>query len=109
LILGDGSRRGDSVCYWTKSERLADDVQELALRCGYAASKSLTPGRDIYRVNLRSPVEAKLVEPERLPYAGKVYCVSRGTFLNFLRRRIKKFKNVPGLSFSGPAGLSLSL
>ena len=75
LILGDGSRRGDTVCYWTKSGRLADDVQELALRCGYAASKSLTPGRDIYRVNLRLPVEAKLVEPERLRYAGKVYCV----------------------------------
>jgi UDP-glucuronate decarboxylase len=61
LILGDGSRRGDGVCYWTKSGRLADDVQELALRCG---TRHVThPGRDIYRVNLRPPVEANLVEP----------------------------------------------
>ena len=86
LILGDGSRRGDSVCYWTKSGRLADDVQELALRCGYAASKSLTPGRDIYRVNLRPPVEANLVEPERLRYAGKVYCVDVKNHVICVRR-----------------------
>jgi UDP-glucuronate decarboxylase len=86
LILGDGSRRGDSVCYWTKSGRLADDVQELALRCGYAASKSLTPGRDIYRVNLRPPVEAKLVEPERIRYAGKVYCVDVKNHVICVRR-----------------------
>jgi UDP-glucuronate decarboxylase len=86
LILGDGSRRGDSVCYWTKSGRLADDVQELALRCGYAASKSLTPGRDIYRVNLRPPVEANLVEPERIRYAGKVYCVDVKNHVICVRR-----------------------
>jgi UDP-glucuronate decarboxylase len=86
LILGDGSRRGDCVCYWTKSGRLADDVQELALRCGYAASKSLTPGRDIHRVNLRRPVEAKLGEPERLRYAGKVYCVDVRNHVICVRR-----------------------
>ncbi len=86
LILGDGSRRGGRVCYWTKSERLADDVQELALRCGYAASKVFTPGRDIYRVNLRPSVEAKLVEPERLRYAGKVYCVSVKNHVICVRR-----------------------
>ena len=86
LTLGDGSRRGDGGCYWTKSERLADDVQELALRCGYAASKSLTPGRDIYRVNLRPPVEEKLVDPERLRYAGKVYCVDVKNHVICVRR-----------------------
>ena len=86
LILGDGSRRGDSVCYWTKSGRLADDVQELALRCGYAASKSLTPGRDIYRVNLRPPVEANLVDPERIRYTGKVYCVDVKNHVICVRR-----------------------
>ncbi len=86
LILGDGSRRGDGVCYWTKSGRLADDVQELALRCGYAASKALTPGRDIFRVNLRPPDEANLVEPERLRYAGKVYCVDVRNHVICVRR-----------------------
>ncbi|HEX8043579.1 MAG TPA: GDP-mannose 4,6-dehydratase [Candidatus Deferrimicrobium sp.] len=87
LILGDGSRRGERVCYWTKSGRLADDVQELALRCGYAASKSLTPGRDIYRVNLRPPVEAVLVDPERIRYAGKVYCVDVKNHVICVRRQ----------------------
>jgi UDP-glucuronate decarboxylase len=61
-------------------------VQELALRCGYAASKSLTPGRDIYRINLRPPVEANLVEPERLRYAGKVYCVDVKNHVICVRR-----------------------
>jgi UDP-glucuronate decarboxylase len=87
LIDGDGSRRGESVSYWTKSSRLADDVQELALRCGYAASKVLTPGRDIYRVNLRPPVEANLVEPERHRYAGKVYCVNVQNHVICVRRQ----------------------
>jgi UDP-glucuronate decarboxylase len=87
LILGDGSRRGDAVCYWTKSSRLADDVQELALRCGYAASKVYTPGRDIYRVNLRPPIEAQLVTPERTRYSGKVYCVNVRNHVICVRRR----------------------
>jgi UDP-glucuronate decarboxylase len=86
LILGDGSRRGNRICYWTKSARLADDVQELALRCGYAASKTLTPGRDLYRVNLRQPVDANLVQPERLRHAGKVYCVDVKNHVICVRR-----------------------
>jgi UDP-glucuronate decarboxylase len=77
LILGDGSRRGGCCAYYSKSKRLADDVQELAIRCGYAASVvSHAVGRDLYRVNIRPSVEANLVTPERVPYAGKVYCVN---------------------------------
>src|SRR5690606_19270611 len=77
LVLGDGSRRGSGITYYTKSRRLADDVQELALRCGYATSVvSHAVGRDLYRVNIRPAVEAKLVAPTRAPYAGTVYCVN---------------------------------
>ena len=77
LILGDGSQRGNAYAYYTKSKQLADDVQELALRCGFAATVvSHAVGRDLYRVNIRPAVEASLAEPERVPYAGKVYCVN---------------------------------
>jgi UDP-glucuronate decarboxylase len=76
LMLGDGFQRGSCYVYVTKSKRLADDVQELALRCGYAASVKYATGYDIYRVNIRVPREACLVAPERLHYVGNVYCVN---------------------------------
>ncbi|HKS27241.1 MAG TPA: NAD-dependent epimerase/dehydratase family protein [Pyrinomonadaceae bacterium] len=87
LILGDGSRRGNCYAYYSKSKRLADDVQELAMRCGYAATVvSHAVGRDLYRVNIRPPVEANLVSPERVPYAGKVYCVNVKNHVICVRR-----------------------
>lgn len=87
LMLGDGSARGDCYAYYSKSKRLADDVQELALRCGYAASVvSHAVGRDLYRVNIRPPVDAHLVAPERVRYAGKVYCVNVTNHVICVRR-----------------------
>lgn len=87
LVLGDGSQRGNCTMYYTKSERLADDVQELAMRCGYAASVvSHAVGRDLYRVNIRPPVDAHLVSPELVPYAGKVYCVNVRNHVICVRR-----------------------
>jgi UDP-glucuronate decarboxylase len=87
LMLGDGSRRGNCYAYYSKSKRLADDVQELAMRCGYAATVvSHAVGRDLYRVNIRPPVEANLVSPERVSYAGKVYCVNVKNHVICVRR-----------------------
>ena len=87
LMLGDGSRRGNCYAYYSKSKRLADDVQELALRCGYAASVvSHAVGRDLYRVNIRPRVEASLVPPERVRYAGYVYCVNVRNHVICVRR-----------------------
>lgn len=87
LILGDGTQRGNCYAYYTKSKRLADDVQELALRCGYAASVvSHAVGRELYRVNIRPPVEAGLVKPERVRYAGYVYCVNVPNHVVCVRR-----------------------
>jgi UDP-glucuronate decarboxylase len=87
LMLGDGSRRGNAYAYYSKSKRLADDVQELALRCGFAASVvSHAVGRDLYRVNVRPAVEATLTEPERVRYAGKVYCVNVRNHVICVRR-----------------------
>jgi UDP-glucuronate decarboxylase len=86
LLLGDGSIKGDCAVYYTKSRRLANDVQELAMRCGFASCISLTPGRDLYRVNLRRGVPAKLVAPERRMYSGNVYCVDVKNHVICVRR-----------------------
>lgn len=90
LILGDGSRRGDCYTYYSKSKQLADDVQELALRCGYAASVvSHAVGRDLYRVNIRVAKDAHLVPPETIRYAGNVYCVNVKNHVILVRRNGK--------------------
>lgn len=87
LMLGDGSQRGNCYAYYSKSKQLADDVQELAMRCGYAASVvSHAVGRDLYRVNIRPAVEAYLTAPERMHYAGKVYCVNVRNHVICVRR-----------------------
>jgi UDP-glucuronate decarboxylase len=87
LMLGDGSHRGNSYAYYSKSKQLADDVQELALRCGFAASVvSHAIGRDLYRVNIRPRVDASLVPPERVRYAGYVYCVNVRNHVICVRR-----------------------
>lgn len=88
LMLGDGSQRGNCYAYYSKSKQLADDVQELAMRCGYAASVvSHAVGRDLYRVNIRPAIDAHLVEPESIQYVGKVYCVSVKHHVICVRRR----------------------
>lgn len=90
LILGDGSQRGDTYTYYTKSKQLADDVQELAMRCGYAASVvSHAVGRDLYRVNIRPAKNANLVTPTPVRYAGKVYCVNVTNHIICVRRQGK--------------------
>jgi UDP-glucuronate decarboxylase len=89
LTRGDGSFHGDTACFWTSSQHLADDVQELALRCGYSASRSLANGRGIYRVTIRREIEATLTEPERMLYAGKVYCVDVKNHVICVRRHGK--------------------
>jgi UDP-glucuronate decarboxylase len=90
LILGDGSQRGNCYTYYSKSKQLADDVQELAMRCGYAASVvSHAVGRDLYRVNIRPAKNANLVTPEPISYAGNVYCVNVRNHVICVRRNGK--------------------
>jgi UDP-glucuronate decarboxylase len=76
LMLGDGTPKGNGYAYYSKSKQLADDVQELALRCGFASSVRLQESRDLYRVNIRVPVEANLAPPVSVPYNDNVYCVN---------------------------------
>jgi len=91
LLLGDGSKRGEGYCYYSKSKQLADDVQELALRCGFAAhiSSHAKYNRNLYCVNICKPIEANLTSPEKIPYAGNVYCVNVTNHVIFVRRNGK--------------------
>ncbi|MDT9340187.1 GDP-mannose 4,6-dehydratase [Trichodesmium erythraeum 21-75] len=85
--MGDNSEQKNHYTYYSKSKRLADDIQELALRCGYAAAVvSHAVGRDLYQVNIRPAEDANLVVPERFHYVGKVYCVNVTNHVVFVRR-----------------------
>lgn len=87
LIWGDGSSDGEHYTYYSQSKQLADDLQELALRSGYAASVvSHALGRDLYRVNIGLAKAANLVNPEVIPYVGKVYCVNVNNHVVCVRR-----------------------
>ena len=94
LMLGDGSDQG-SWTYYTSSRQLADDVQELALRCGLAADIGVTDRTDqegynnpeyvvgIKRVRVRP--EARHT-PSLKPYRGQVHCVTVPNGLLYVRR-----------------------
>lgn len=95
LMLGDGTTLGSWV-YYTSSRQLADDVQELALRCGFAADVSVTcrtdqPGytHPEYTVGIkRTKVRPESRHsPEQFPYKGNVHCVTVPNGLLYVRRK----------------------
>lgn len=79
LLHGDGNTQSrHSWRYTTVSKRLADDVQEIAVKCGMAASVVLDP-EGFYRVYLSTTrtAQCNLGEDrsEWVDYEGMVYCV----------------------------------
>ena len=98
LVLGDGSsRRGNQWTYFTASRRLADDVQEIALKCGWNATirerepkpfkrPSKPDGGNAvvgYTVRIQKAGKSHHLTGaggksyvDRTGYAGMVYCVS---------------------------------
>jgi hypothetical protein len=111
MILGDGSRRGEpknDCCYATISPQLADDVQEIALKCGYTATLSKRPPKNngnsfksnyaIYIITLGE--KCKLPKPndhkdqrEWVDYDGYTYCVEVPNHIVFVRRNGKPLWN----------------
>ena len=83
-----GKGRVSSKRHYTCSKRLADDVQEIALKCGYSATitcvKRSIPNHwskePEYRVNLceTQTAQINLVEARDswVPYKGYVYCAT---------------------------------
>jgi len=56
LVEGDGARRGSRLAYYTSSKQLANDVQELALKCGYDSKVSL------YKIKT-SKIGSRIIKP----------------------------------------------
>lgn len=101
LILGDGStswgqdkhRNFPTQVYATTSERLAGDIQELALKLGFSGSvtknlpkeggkirgRQITSARPCYVVGMRFTKQTRFrqdrAEFTKVPYRGRVYCV----------------------------------
>ena len=100
-IDGDGHRNGSNngkhrrAQYGTTSEKLADDIQEFAVKCGYWATKSKQDIGEkgcgyLYRIgisftrNHTTFVPSRQVSSEK--YVGKVWCVEVPTGLFIVRR-----------------------
>ena len=98
LMDGDGHKYGEGLYhYYTTSKQLADDVQEIALKLGYATNLSSRKRNDKwdieYSVRCR---KTRGMEPtytrdriERVWYDGVVYCVRVPNHLFFVRRNGK--------------------
>ncbi len=111
LLLGDGSfgSSGNERIYYTSSKILADDVQEIALKCGYAASikPNDSRGREVYiegrgitgytnHINYKVSIQRKQLESyigkeniETIQYTGKVHCVTVPNHIVYVRRNGK--------------------
>ena len=79
LLAGDGNQQSKNTWrYTTVSKRLADDVQEIAIKCGMGASVTLDP-EGFYRVYISTvrTVQCNLDgdRSEWVDYSGMVYCV----------------------------------
>lgn len=95
MMLGDGSKRGDS--YYTNSPRLAGDFQEILLKLGMATNSSVKDKRKktpIYHLHLLTKKNKNFLTP-RYParsivdYNGFVYCLNVKNHIIYVRRKGK--------------------
>lgn len=97
LLLGDGSVRDKDMYYASISDRLIDNVQELAIKCGYSTSISYkTSGfgsrvivLGINKGKTATPYNPKKPNQEWIEYDGMVYCVGVANHIVFTRRNGK--------------------
>jgi hypothetical protein len=105
LIEGDGSvdQRSGWTRYYTTSKRLADDVQELAFRLGYAANISYVEPRPprnplrCYRVSIIQHRTTPLIRLngttssrlDVIQYCGMVWCIEVPNHIIYVRRNGK--------------------
>ncbi|MBI1935269.1 hypothetical protein HYS31_02410 [Candidatus Woesearchaeota archaeon] len=97
LIDGDGNIRGNGYRYATTSKLLADDVQELAFKLGFSAylsmqKKSINPNHHrlyMVRIGRSSVTTVRASHISKMPYHGKVYCVTAPNHIIYVRRNGK--------------------
>lgn len=97
-MFGDGTISGSNSTYKgtptisTVSTRLADDLQELALKIGLAGLKwsreqTNSYGKNkLYFVSFSKVLECKVPEPTKKYYKGKVYCPTTPNGIVYARR-----------------------
>ena len=108
-MLGDGSKCQNSISwsYWTSSFKLAEDVQKLALHCGYSSNMILPEGRkagraiqttaDNYRVAIITTKNNPTVNhghiqvEEWIDYKGKVYCIEVPEHIIYVKQNGKPY------------------
>jgi hypothetical protein len=114
MIVGGGTLRGITYCYYTSSVKLADDIMRLALHAGWSGNKYLhqkagdvntieggvlTHKYSIWRISIikseNTPAvnersahvkEQKIQVEEVLPYKGPVYCLGVPNEVFYVRR-----------------------
>lgn len=101
LLDGDGSRSKNNWRYYTSSIRLANDVQELALKCGYSANIVITARTGTRRIFNYPMHTVHIIKDRNTPmlnfgssynfrtieeYNGMVYCVSVPNKVIYVRR-----------------------
>lgn len=87
LVTGDGTKSGRGHTFYTISKRLADDVQEMALKCGWASTtssvrrKKTTYNRTEYTVSVApsrciqvNQTTNGQINDTWQEYDGRVYC-----------------------------------
>ncbi|QTA84732.1 LAGLIDADG family homing endonuclease [Desulfonema magnum] len=89
MYLGDGDKcNGDYVRYTTKSEFLANQVQELCLKIGLASNIRADSG--VYRVYINKKNTPHILKDKNITvesYTGKVYCVKVSKYHTLYVRR----------------------
>ena len=81
---GHGKER---IKYHTKSEKLADDIQEIALKLGLSAN--ICRRNSVYVVNISKRKNFKICKNKKVKYAGKVYCLEVPNHVLYVRRNGK--------------------
>lgn len=90
LLLGDGRKNGDGWEYATISARLATDVQEIALKCGYRSQmrverrklqamirgNAVNQSQEIYMVGISPDANLYYASPKLVEYDGHIACVT---------------------------------
>lgn len=127
LMLGDGHRCDTYMAYYSVSKRLIDDVQELIIKLGlsgnvhirtqknsYIRGRLVEPKQTLYEVRVRRSKFKRLVGANgksyihRVPYKGKVYCVSVPSGVIKVRRNGKEMWSGNSLMGTNPQGVVFS-
>lgn len=108
MRLGDGtvvkSKNSEHYVYYTSSKLLAGDVQELSLKCGYAADivcidriGAKAPNGTRRHLEYQVKIKTQRLEtmpdggfiPTKVSYSGKVYCLTVPNHTMYVRRNGK--------------------